>query len=393
LIRWLGFLLSIAALLIISQKNLGVAMFVGAFILGVFMIPESLLSTMISSLTDPSNVLLAMIVGLIPIIGGTLNETGQIDRLIGNMRIGKKPFLMLSPALIGLLPMPGGALLSAPIVEKAGKGLSNEKKAVINVWFRHVLYLIYPISANFMVSTAAAGIGLYQPIPHLMVTFIFSLFLGYFFFLRGDLGKMIYEKQFSLKDLLLPLTALLIAPLLDILIRTFLFLTVKELGTLIAVTASLLFSLIAGKVDPKRLRKIMVVAKPWNFAFMMLGIMVFLEVFKNSGVLKLFESVPMTRESLYLIGVALGFVTGRMITPAGIVFPIYLTKFGAVSPSTFALIYFGIFLGYVLTPVHPCVSLTSESMEVEMKDYLKAIIPPVTIALATSLLALHFVNF
>jgi len=288
--------------------------------------------------------------------------------------------------------MPGGALLSAPIVDKAGKGLSKEKKAAINVWFRHILYLIYPISANFMVSTAAAGIGLYQPIPHLMVTFIFSLLLGYFFFLRGDLGKMIYEKQFSLKDLLLPLTALLIAPLLDILIRTFLFLTVKELGTLIAVTASLLFSLIAGKVDLKRLRKITVVAKPWNFAFMIMGIMIFLGVFKHSGILRLFEDVPMTPEILLGIAFTLGFMTGRMITPAGIVFPIYLTKFGAVSLPTFALIYFGIFLGYVLTPVHPCVSLTTESLEVEIKDYLKALVPPVVIALFVSLLVLHFVN-
>jgi len=393
LIEWLGFFLSIAALLIISQKSLGAAMFVGAFILGVFMIPERLLSTIISSMIDPSTLTLSVIVGLIPLIGGTLNETGQIDRLISNMRIGKKPFLILSPALIGLLPMPGGALLSAPIVDKAGKGLSKEKKAAINVWFRHILYLIYPISANFMVSTAAAGLGLYQPIPHLTVTFLFSLCLGYLFFLRGDLGKMVYEKKFSLKNLLLPLTALLIAPLLDILIRTFLLLPFKEIGTLIAVMASLLFSLIAGKVDLGRLRKIMDIAKPWNFAFMMMGIMVFLEVFKNSGILRLFEVVPMTPESLYLIGVALGFVTGRMITPAGIVFPIYLTKFGAVSPSTFALIYFGIFLGYVLTPVHPCVSLTSESMEVEVKDYLKAIIPPVTIALAIGLLVLHFANF
>ena len=393
MIEWLGFFLSIAALLIISQKSLGAAMFVGAFILGVFMIPERLLSTIISSMIDPSTLTLSVIVGLIPLIGGTLNETGQIDRLISNMRIGKKPFLILSPALIGLLPMPGGALLSAPIVDKAGKGLSKEKKAAINVWFRHILYLIYPISANFMVSTAAAGLGLYQPIPHLTVTFLFSLCLGYLFFLRGDLGKMVYEKKFSLKNLLLPLTALLIAPLLDILIRTFLLLPFKEIGTLIAVMASLLFSLIAGKVDLGRLRKIMDIAKPWNFAFMMMGIMVFLEVFKNSGILRLFEVVPMTPESLYLIGVALGFVTGRMITPAGIVFPIYLTKFGAVSPSTFALIYFGIFLGYVLTPVHPCVSLTSESMEVEVKDYLKAIIPPVTIALAIGLLVLHFANF
>jgi len=381
-----------ASLLLVSQKNLGLAMFLGAFILGIFTIPERLLLTMFSCLSNPSTILLAIIVGLIPLIGGIMNETGQIDKLIGNMRIGKKPFLMLSPALVGLLPMPGGALLSAPIVEKAGKGISKEKKAGINVWFRHILYLVYPISANFIVSTAAARIGLYQPIPQLLVVLFFSLFLGYFFFLRGDLGEIEYEKKFSLKDLTLPLVALLVAPLLDALIRAFLILPFNEIGTLLAVMTSLIFAIIIGKTDLRKIRKIMIKAKPWNFAFMMLGIMVFLQVFKNSGILKLFENIPMTPEILYGIAVMLGFMTGRMITPAGIVFPIYLTKFGAISPTTFALIYFGIFLGYVLTPVHPCVSLTSESLEVEIKEYLKTVIPPVAVALFISLLALHLLN-
>ncbi|RLI04454.1 hypothetical protein DRO38_01215 [Candidatus Bathyarchaeota archaeon] len=389
---WLGFLLAMASLLIVSQKNLGLAMFLGAFILGIFMIPERLPLTVLSCLSNPSTILLAIIVGLIPLIGGILNETGQIDKLIRNMRIGKKPFLMLSPALVGLLPMPGGALLSAPIVDKAGRGIPKEKKAGINVWFRHILYLVYPISANFIISTAAARIGLYQPIPQLLIVLLFSLFLGYFFFLRKDTGKIEYEQRFSLKDLLLPLAVLLVAPFLDIMIRGFLNLPVKEIGTLIAVVTSLTLATILGKTDLRRLREITVKAKPWSFAFMIIGILVFLEVFKDSGILELLEEVPMTPETLYGIAFALGFMTGRMITPAGIVFPIYLTKFGAVSPSTFALIYFGIFLGYVLTPVHPCISLTTESLDVELKDYIRAVLPPVAVGLFVGLLALHFLS-
>ena len=150
--------------------------------------------------------------------------------------------------------------------------------------------------------------------------------------------------------------------------------------------------MIIGKTDMKRFRAITIKVKPWSFAFMIIGILVFLDVFKDSGILELLEEIPMTPEILYGIAVALGFMTGRMITPAGIVFPIYLTKFGEISPTVFALIYFGIFLGYVLTPVHPCISLTSESLEVELKDYIKAVIPPVAIALFVGLLALHFLS-
>ena len=390
--EWIGFFLAMTCLLLASQRNLGLAMFLGAFILGVFTIPSRLLLTVFSCISNPSTILLALIVGLIPLIGGILNETGQIDRLIRNMRIGKKPFLMLSPALIGLLPMPGGALLSVPIVDKAGEGISKEKKAGINIWFRHVLFLIYPISADYIISTEAAQIELYQPISYLMMIFAFSILLGYFFFLRDESGKIKYERDFSLKDLLLPLSVLLIAPLLNILIIKLVDLPLKEIGTLAAVMASLVLAMIIGRTDLKTIRKITVEAKPWSFAFMIIGIMVFLEVFKASGMLELLETVPMTPSILYCIGFVLGFITGRIITPAGIVFPIYLAKFGAIPPLVFALMYFGIFLGYVMAPTHPCVTLTISSLKVELKDYIRILMPPVIIAFLTGLLTLVMIG-
>jgi len=390
--EWLGFFLAMICLLLVSQRNPGLAMFLGAFVLGVFTIPSRLPLTIFSCISDPSTILLALIVGLIPLIGGILNETGQIDRLIRNMRIGKKLFLMLSPALIGLLPMPGGALLSVPIVDKAGKGISKEKKAAVNIWFRHVLFLIYPISADYIISTEAAQIGLYQPISYLLVIFAFSILLGYFFFLRDKSGKIEYERDFSLKDLLLPLSVLLIAPLLNILIIKLVNLPLKEIGTLASVVASLVLAIIIGRTNLETIRNITVKAKPWSFAFMIMGIMVFLEVFKDSGVLELLETVPMTPSILYGIGFVLGFITGRIITPAGIVFPIYLAKFGIISPPVFALMYFGIFLGYVMAPAHPCVTLTISSLKVELKDYIRILTPPVIIAFLIGLLILNMLG-
>ena len=149
-----GFFLALAVLLIVSRKNFAAAMFLGAFILAVFTIPfNEIARPFISAFTDPSTILLAIAVGLIPIIGGILKDTGQMDNLVKNMRIGKKAFLAVSPALLGMLPMPGGALLSAPMVEKAGEGVSKEKKCGLNVWFRHILFLIYPLTPALIVSS------------------------------------------------------------------------------------------------------------------------------------------------------------------------------------------------------------------------------------------------
>jgi len=375
------------ALLVISQKNLGVAMFVGAFILGIATVPQSLPWIFRSTITDSSTILLALVVGLISIIGGTLETSGQMDNLVSNMRIGKKAFLMISPALVGMLPMPGGALLSAPLIERGGEGISNEKKAGLNVWFRHILYLVYPLSPTLMVSTEIAQIDMYQAIPYLVPALFFSLFLGYSFFLRDAPGRMDYQEEFSLRKLLLPLTALLVAPILDISIKTFFTPSVKEFATLIGVSVSLLTALAIGRITLRRLCATVRKAKPWNFALMIIGIMFFLNVFDGSGILQLIENAYVTREILFVAGFLLGFGTGRIITPAGIVFLI-LAKFGAISLATFAIMYFSIFLGYIITPVHPCVSLSIESFDVGIKDYLRAVAPPTLIALIVSFLLL-----
>lgn len=381
---WLGFFLAIASLLIISHKNLGVAMFTAAIILGIFTIPESLLAVLFSSITNPSTIFLAIVVGVIPLIGTTLNETGQMDNLVKNLRIGKKPFLVLSPALVGLLPMPGGALLSAPLIEKVATDISREKKAGLNVWFRHILFIIYPISADLIVSTAAAQMDVYQPIPYLIPIFVFSLFLGYFFFLRESSSEVNYRGKFSSKGLILPLSALLIAPFLDVLLKTFFVLPIGEIGILIGVVASLIVAVVIGKSWTGKFSAIVWKAKPWGFAFMMFGIMAFLDVFKYSGMLQLIKEINITVEALFMIAFLLGFGTGRIITPAGIIMPIFLTKFGPITPVTFALLYFSIILGYIITPVHPCVSLSIESFKTNFKDYLRATGPPTIVGFAMS---------
>lgn len=384
MIEWLGFFFAMTLLLIISKKNLGVAMFVGALILGVLMIPESLLTIFWLTITDPTTFLLAIIVGIIPMIGGILKDSGQLDNLVNNVKIGKKAFLMLSPALVGLLPMPGGALLSAPLIEKGGKKITNEKKAGINIWFRHVLYLVYPLAPSLIISTEVAKLDLYNVIPYLSLILIFSLFLGYFFFLRGITIENDDNKIFSIKKLLYPLIAIIIAPILDILMRTFYVLPVKEIATFLGVSASLFITIFIGKIKLNNFIEIALKAKPWNFALMMIGIMTFLNVFKNSGVIQLMQDIYITEEILFIIGFLLGFGTGRIITPAGIIFPVFLEKIGAISLPSFTIIYFSIFLGYIITPVHPCVSLSVEYFGIRIKDYIKIIAIPTLIALIIS---------
>jgi integral membrane protein (TIGR00529 family) len=284
--------------------------------------------------------------------------------------------------------MPGGALLSAPLVEKVGKGISNEKKVGLNIWFRHVLYLVYPLAPSLIVSAQQVNLEVYQVIPYLALILLLSLFLGYFFFIKDVPGKMEYKEKFSLKKLLPPLAAISIAPILDFILKDIA--SPRELATVIGVSASLLLILIVGRANMRSFCRITRDSAPWNFALMMIGIQAFRYVFENSGLKEAIIELEIATVILcVLVGGFLGFSTGRIITPAVIIFPVLIPP---VSPALFAVTYFSIFLGYALSPVHPCVSLSTQFFDVEIKDFLKAVLPPAAIGFAACFVSLLIIT-
>ena len=64
--------------------------------------------------------------------------------------------------------------------------------------------------------------------------------------------------------------------------------------------------------------------------------------------------------------------------------PIYYASFSlkAITPLVFAVMYFAVFIGYILSPIHPCVSVTLEYFKINLKDYYRKVALPGFIALA-----------
>ena len=93
------------------------------------------------------------------------------------------------------------------------------------------------------------------------------------------------------------------------------------------------------------------------------------------------------------VGFLLGLVTGRIQVPASIIIPIYLgsTGFEAMTPWPFVITYISIFLGYVISPVHPCISVSLEYFNVGLKDFLKKMFWPAMLALLTAMFVAVFV--
>jgi len=103
--------------------------------------------------------------------------------------------------------------------------------------------------------------------------------------------------------------------------------------------------------------------------------------------------VQITPEILCVaVGFLLGFATGRLQVPAAIIIAIFATKFGTMSAPVFAVMFFSIFLGYVLTPVHPCVTLSAKFFSVDLKDFFKEVLPPALPAFVLSFFLFLILN-
>lgn len=386
---WIGFSLSVVLLLFVSRRNLALGMAIAAAVLAAFTLtPASFGEALWRTISDPSVLLLALIVGLIPLIGGAMETSGEMERLVSNLRIGVRPFLAIAPALLGMLPMPGGALLSAPLVERGAGHTAPDVKAAANVWFRHALLLVYPLGPALIASAKIGGLDVYAVIPYLVPAFLLTIGTGYVFLLRRASGRLSQSGAFSLVGLVVPLAIILAAPLLDLLLKGTIDLPVAEIGTTVGVIVSLVFAIAVGRLQLGQLGVIFRRMTPWKYSLIVLAMFTFLNVFTTSGVPERIAAMTLPPVILcVVIGAVLGLITGRIQAPMSIIIPIYASTYGAMSAPVFAISYFAVFLGYILTPIHPCISVSVEYFKTSMEPFLRRMIAPAAIGLIASLVA------
>jgi len=388
MLLWVGFSLAIVLLLVISRRDLALGMGIATLVLAVFTHSfQSFGEALWATLSDPSVLLLALVVGIIPLIGGVLEASRQMDRLVANLRIGIRPFLALGPGLLGMLPMPGGALLSAPLVEQGAGHAPADIKAAANVWFRHVLLLVYPLGPALIASAKIAGLDVYSAIPFLIPAFLLTLVLGYLFLLRRVGGKLTQAGAFSLVGLLVPLLVILAAPILDLTLQRTASLPYSEMGTVVGVLVSLILGMLVGKIRLPQLGNIIQKVRPWKYMLIIVAMFAFLNVFTTSGIPEQIGGLALSPIVLCIvIGPLLGMITGRIQAPMSIIIPIYMTTHGAMSAPVFAATYFAVFLGYILTPIHPCISVSLEYFKTSLGAFIRRLGIPTLAALAITLI-------
>ncbi len=368
-------LIFIAIIILLNRKwNLGLVLLLASVAVGMLFahplveITRDVLLTAVDLLT----LRLALIVVLIMTLGELLRQTAStkgmveaLQELIPNGRI----VIAAIPALIGLLPMVGGAMFSAPMVDEVGErlGADSARKTFINYWFRHVWEPILPLYPSLMLGAALMGLTTIQLIGATWPLAVAAVLGGLIFGLmglpqRGDAPLAPTPRRQSLHTLTTSIWPIMLV------IALALSLPIDERLTLItSLLMTITAMMIIKRIPLRDLATILHQRIPWKTVTVIFGALIFRRVLENSGaVLAVSDGlaelhIPLTVLAFGVPFIA-GLLTGLMAAGFSIGFPVILPLVvdgtGIIAPGWAAWLMAGGLVGAMLSPIHLCLGLT-----------------------------------
>jgi len=390
-----------------KRVNLGITLNATALLLGVLSLDLWQISLKIyETTTDLLTISIVIATFGIMWLSQLYKETGVINDLSESLsRIirNSKVILGLLPAVIGFLPVAGGALMSAPLVDSEAEKLKlkPEKKAYANLWFRHTIFPVYPISPVLIVTAALTGITIpliiLRQFPVVLVMIIVGYLIGFW--------KIPHQRteNSSKKNLQIEYRRFIIAfsPILaTILVVIALHLTgfgitnpsfalLLKFDVLLATFVGLL---ILVRVSKPSFRVFAMPLKKWGIYDVTLaayGAFLLKNIFEATGISGILKGLVTngsidTLLFLTVVPAVLGFLTG---SPSGgvTISCSILSGIFAFSTRTASLLYISAYMGYVIAPTHLCFRFTADYFKTSLGKIYKYVIPSFLISYATAL--------
>ncbi len=410
------FLVFVLIVFAIRRKfSLGNAFFFGSCAMGLLfgLAPSQMALSIVHSLTDAKTVSLAVIVSLILVLSRSMEAAGQMERLLHSFQgLIKTPKLniVVFPAIIGLLPMPGGAIFSAPMVKSLGKTLrlSNAQLSYVNYWFRHIWEYWWPLYPGVLLTTTLAGLDLWLFVVFLFPLTVVAVIIGYWPVrtltespeermqnntakppLRPFLQEMVPILLVIVVGILLGNVLSALPGLTDISVS-------KELGLISALILSILWVWRVNGITNARRRNILFQRQLLSLFYMVAAILVFKGVLEDShAVAAISRELLAWRIPLVPITILLPFLVGGVvgitIAVVGTTMPILIQLVHAAGESHHMLAYMMLalasgFAGVLLSPLHLCLLLSNEYFSTPLSHvYRHLYLPSLALALAAGM--------
>ena len=365
-------------------------------------------NTIWSAFTNATTLNLVLSVMSIGLFSTIMNTAGYLDKMVQGLHgfLGNlKASIMIVPALIGSMPVLGGAAVSAPLVDKLGDGLHlpPDKKAAINLVFRHGMFFVFPFSPNLILLSNMIDIPVKALISKLWPFGIVLWATGYLFLLsKKSMGQTRAESDIAVShdieenrgqeffEFLKYGSPLILALALSL---------VFNLPLWVSMGTGIIVALTIAHFEQAQLPSLDNLIRGANLsqAFAMLWIMAFKEFVIASPV---FPSLVGYAQGLgfspavlaLVLPLLFGYVSASQTTTLGVLTPILIPT--AISRNAVlylaCIIYAAGFIAYFSSPLHLCQVLTCEYYKIDISKLYK-LYWPILISVAALIVGYVFV--
>ncbi len=353
-------------ILVRFRVDLGIAMLAGAVTMAIgggFAVPWTARELWAAAI-DTETLLLFGRIAVILALGALAGRLGYLDHLVSGL---KKMFrdnrlvVALIPAFGGLLPMPGGTMLTAPMVGSALKDddVSPEELLFISYWFRHVWEYIWPLYPAIIFTATLTERRISELFIANWPLTVAAIAGGVFFVLRhvkaGRNEIKPETRRRAWPELIrgvLPFAVVITGALV---LKLELILVVLVVIALMAVFERANLRDVAGSIGRG--------VRP-QIVSLVFGVAAYKHLLIETGIR---ESVPeffiqmQMPELAVIIAVPMliGLITGVTMAFIGVTFPLLMPLFGTPEPDMhLVMLAFGSgFVGCLISPVHLCLVL------------------------------------
>ena len=381
----LALFVSLALVLLLLRLKLGPgpAVFCGSILLSLLVLPaHETPRLLLRALTDIQTLRLLGIIVCALTMSRIMELRGLLTRLANALEgIGPKLAIHVAPAAIGLMPLPGGAVVSAAAVKDLVKNLrlSPVQATFINFWFRHICEFATPVYPGIIMAGVFLSVPLSYVLLHLVPMWVLMLVFGLFVSHRilrlsptGDgrqrSGSDIVQEllRSAWPVLLLFVLVLLGLDAAPAFLVTVLALVLQQRLSLPEVESGLRYGF-----NPRIL-------------FLLYAVMLYKNVVETSGAAhSLFSDMQAISMPpvviLTVLPLLIGFATGLSSAMVGISIPLLMpfivTEYG-ISGGAFLLAYAAGGLGYLLSPLHLCLVLSAEYFKARLASVYRYLLPP-----------------
>jgi integral membrane protein (TIGR00529 family) len=388
--------LLVLVVLLRARIKIGLAMMVAAATLAVLLrvTPQAMGSKLAAEwrtepLTETTPYLfvsLTALLLLVNVVGHAMMQIGISARLAPAMRglfRSRRVALAAIPLMMGMLPTPGGIMLSAPMVRDAGDeiGVERSRLAAINFLFRHQWEPIWPLFPSVPLIQGMLGISAWQLVSHHLALSVAGTIGGVVFLLLVGIPPRRKEEAESeaafkahVRDFMHAFWPIAFTAVLYVVLDV-----PPAIGVFLAIVGLLLLH----RVEPRRWAGIFRAAKEPDMVMLIFGALWFRLILDASGavgsVVGFFAQIHMPPVLVvFLLPFLVGASTGVTIGTVAITYPFLMTYIetgDGLNLGIETLAFAGLVFGLAISPIHLCLALSASYFEAPLSRIILKVLP------------------